>query len=145
MNTSVTASNCSWLDAAFKGCARSKLYPGPCILSMHQPRPESRHGHVSAEEKRAVECGYWCNWRYNPTLLEEGKNPFHLDSREPKGNFREYLMGEVRYSSWQNSSLKKQKHSSKRPKEMPSSAENYVRIQKSYDLEIEAKKAAEQK
>ncbi|MBQ0067687.1 MAG: hypothetical protein KBS60_05865, partial [Phascolarctobacterium sp.] len=51
------------------------------------------------EGKRAVECGYWVNYRYNPQLKAEGKNPFTLDSPEPTGNFREFLMGEVRYSS----------------------------------------------
>ena len=51
------------------------------------------------EEKRAVESGYWPLYRYNPLLKEEGKNPFILDSKEPTGNFKEFLMGEVRYSS----------------------------------------------
>ena len=51
------------------------------------------------EEKKAVEAGYWPLYRYNPMLKEEGKNPFILDSKEPKGDFKEFLMGEVRYSS----------------------------------------------
>ena len=51
------------------------------------------------EAKRAVECGYWANYRYNPELKEQGKNPFTLDSKEPTGDFREFLMGEVRYSA----------------------------------------------
>ena len=38
-------------------------------------------------------------YRYNPTLLEQGKNPFSMDSKEPTASFREFLMGEVRYSS----------------------------------------------
>ena len=58
-------------------------------------------GEASAEQKAAVECGYWCNWRYDPRLLDAGKNPFHLDSREPKGDFRKFLLGEVRYASLQ--------------------------------------------
>ncbi|MCQ2373332.1 MAG: hypothetical protein MJ050_04570, partial [Phascolarctobacterium sp.] len=53
------------------------------------------------EEKRAVECGYWATYRYNPELVKEGKNPFSLDSKAPTGNFREFLMGEVRFSSLQ--------------------------------------------
>ena len=53
------------------------------------------------EEKRAVECGYWATYRYNPELKAHGKNPFSLDSKEPTGNFREFLMGEVRFSSLQ--------------------------------------------
>ena len=46
-----------------------------------------------------AECGYWANYRYNPELKEQGKNPFILDSKEPTGNFREFLMGEVRYAA----------------------------------------------
>ena len=49
--------------------------------------------------KQAVECGYWSLYRYNPELTKEGKNPFTLDSKEPTGNFREFIMSEVRYSS----------------------------------------------
>jgi pyruvate-ferredoxin/flavodoxin oxidoreductase len=51
------------------------------------------------EAKKAVEYGYWPLYRYNPRLKEEGKNPFVLDSKEPKGDLQEFLMGEVRYSS----------------------------------------------
>jgi pyruvate-ferredoxin/flavodoxin oxidoreductase len=56
-------------------------------------------GKSQAEEKRAVDCGYWALYRYNPTLKEAGKNPFILDSKEPKESFRDFIMGEVRYSS----------------------------------------------
>ena len=56
-------------------------------------------GKSQLEAKHAVECGYWANYRYNPELKEQGKNPFILDSKEPTGNFREFLMGEVRYSA----------------------------------------------
>ncbi len=51
------------------------------------------------EEKRAVDAGYWTLYRYDPRRKEEGKNPFILDSKEPSEDFREFLMGEVRYSS----------------------------------------------
>ena len=50
-------------------------------------------------EKQAVECGYWHLFRFNPTLASEGKNPFTLDSKEPKGDFFEFLKGEVRYNT----------------------------------------------
>ena len=50
------------------------------------------------EEKKAVDCGYWSLYRYNPAVKGE-KNPFTLDSKEPKGNFRDFLLGEVRYSA----------------------------------------------
>ena len=51
------------------------------------------------EQKKAVECGYWPLYRYDPRLKEEEKNPFILDSKEPKGEFNKFLMGEVRFSS----------------------------------------------
>ncbi|MBR0130141.1 MAG: pyruvate synthase, partial [Firmicutes bacterium] len=50
-------------------------------------------------EKRAVDCGYWHLYRYNPLLKEEGKNPFSLDSKEPTGDFRAFIMDQVRYNS----------------------------------------------
>ena len=56
-------------------------------------------GMSQEEEKRAVECGYWPLYRYNPLLAREGKNPFILDSKEPAGSVKDFLMGEVRYSS----------------------------------------------
>ena len=56
-------------------------------------------GNTPFEEKRAVDSGYWTLYRYNPDLKKEGKNPFILDSKEPNRSLREFLMGEVRYSS----------------------------------------------
>ena len=52
------------------------------------------------EEALAVECGYWHLWRFDPRFAKEGKNPFQLDSKEPNWDeFRNYLMGEVRFAS----------------------------------------------
>ncbi len=57
-------------------------------------------GRTQEESKLAVECGYWANWRYNPMLEAEGKNPFELDSKEPYwSKFQDFLMSEVRYNS----------------------------------------------
>ena len=50
-------------------------------------------------QKQAVEAGYWHLFRYNPELREQGKNPFSLDSKQPKESFIEFLNDEVRYSS----------------------------------------------
>jgi pyruvate-ferredoxin/flavodoxin oxidoreductase len=59
-------------------------------------------GKSQAEEQKAVECGYWHLWRYNPVLEEEGKNPFSLDSKTPDWDkFEDFLKGEVRYASVQ--------------------------------------------
>ena len=51
-----------------------------------------------AEIKRAVDTGYWNLFRFNPALKAEGKNPFTLDSKAPKGGYQEFLMNEARYS-----------------------------------------------
>ena len=60
----------------------------------NDPKAES----IKAEEKKAVESGYWHLFRFNPLLAEEGKNPFILDSKEPKGSYQDFIMGEVRYN-----------------------------------------------
>ncbi len=56
-------------------------------------------GRSQAEAKAAVEAGYWHTYRYNPDLAEEGKNPFILDSKPPKAEYKDFIMGEVRYAS----------------------------------------------
>ncbi len=57
-------------------------------------------GKSQAEEAKAVECGYWHLWRFNPALEDEAKNPFSLDSKEPHWEgFQDYLKGEVRFAS----------------------------------------------
>ena len=56
-------------------------------------------GKSQEEIKRAVECGYWQLYRYNPALIEEGKNPFTLDSKDPTGNYQDFIRSETRYAS----------------------------------------------
>ncbi len=57
-------------------------------------------GKAQSEQKRAVECGYWHLYRFDPRLEAEGKNPMTLDSKEPDWTkFQEFLQGEVRYTS----------------------------------------------
>ena len=58
-------------------------------------------GRSIATIKKAVACGYWHLYRYNPELKAQGKNPFILDSKEPTESFREFLLGQVRYSAIQ--------------------------------------------
>ena len=52
-----------------------------------------------AEMKKAVECGYWNNFRYDPRLAAQGKNPFQLDSKAPTASYQDFIMGEARYSA----------------------------------------------
>ncbi|MBW2168942.1 MAG: pyruvate:ferredoxin (flavodoxin) oxidoreductase [Deltaproteobacteria bacterium] len=84
-----------------KAVIEGESYDGPSLIIAYSPC--INHGismtHSQEEEKKAVESGYWSLYRYDPRLKKEGKNPFILDSKEPKGDFQEFLMGEVRFSS----------------------------------------------
>lgn len=88
----------------FKAIKEAEAFPGPSLIIAYSPC--IAHGlrkgmhQVQDEEKRAVECGYWTNYRYDPRLEEAGKNPFQLDSKPPKFElFKEFLLGEVRFNS----------------------------------------------
>ena len=78
-------------------------YDGPSIVIAYAPC--INHGLSKGmarsidEGKAAVECGFWPLFRYNPDNEKEGKNPFSLDSAEPNGKLREYMMGENRFAS----------------------------------------------
>ncbi|MPN23735.1 Pyruvate-flavodoxin oxidoreductase [bioreactor metagenome] len=56
-------------------------------------------GTAMEQMKNAVDAGYWHLYRYNPLLTKEGKNPFVLDSKEPKGDFQAFINSESRYTS----------------------------------------------
>ena len=90
-------------EHAIKCLKEAAAYHGPSIVIAYAPC--INHGlskgmaKAMDEEKAATECGFWPLWHYNPDLEEEGKNPFLLDSGEPNGKLREYMMGEVRFSS----------------------------------------------
>ncbi|HNQ68059.1 MAG TPA: pyruvate:ferredoxin (flavodoxin) oxidoreductase [Bacteroidales bacterium] len=90
----------------FKAIKEAEAYPGPSLIIAYSPcinhGLKAGMGKTQEEEKLAVECGYWANWRYNPMLEAEGKNPFELDSKEPDwSKFQDFLQGEVRYNSLQ--------------------------------------------
>jgi len=56
-------------------------------------------GKSQQQAKLAVECGYWTNFRYDPRLIEQGKNPFVIDSKEPNWDkYEEHLLSENRYA-----------------------------------------------
>ena len=89
-----------------KAVKEAEAYPGPSMIIAYSPcinhGLKLGMGKTIEETKRAVEAGYWTNWRYNPLLEKEGKNPFVIDSREPDwSKFQEFLQSEVRYSSLQ--------------------------------------------
>ena len=89
-----------------KAIKEAEAYPGPSLVIAYAPcinhglKAKGGMGKSQAEEAKAVECGHWHLWRYNPALADEGKNPFTLDSKEPQWDkFQEYLDGEVRFLS----------------------------------------------
>ncbi|WP_373898269.1 pyruvate:ferredoxin (flavodoxin) oxidoreductase [Haloimpatiens sp. FM7315] len=92
-------------NQTLKAIKEAEAYKGPSLIIAYAPcinhGLKSGMGKSQLEEKKAVECGYWALYRYNPVLLEDGKNPFSLDSKEPTGDFKAFLLGEVRYASLQ--------------------------------------------
>ena len=88
-----------------KAIAEAEAYKGPSLIIAYAPC--INHGinmsRSLAEAKKAVDAGYWPLYRYNPNLADEGKNPFILDSKPAKSEYKDFIMGEVRYAS-----LKKQ-------------------------------------
>ncbi len=87
-----------------KAIREAEAYPGPSLVIAYAPcinhGLKAGMGKSQAEEEKAVACGYWHLWRYNPQLEAEGQNPFQLDSKEPDwSKFEEYLKGEVRFAS----------------------------------------------
>jgi len=81
----------------------AEAYPGPSLVICYCPCIEHGMkcgmGLSQQAEKDAVTSGYWHLYRYNPALQASGQNPFTLDSKEPTGDLREFLLGEVRYDS----------------------------------------------
>ncbi|MEF2700651.1 MAG: pyruvate:ferredoxin (flavodoxin) oxidoreductase, partial [Oscillospiraceae bacterium] len=88
---------------AIKCLKEAAAHKGPSIVIAYAPC--INHGIVKGmgcsitEEKLAVECGYWPLYRYIPENVAEGKNPFVLDSGEPNGKLREFMMGENRFAT----------------------------------------------
>ncbi len=85
-----------------KALAEAESYPGPSLVIAYAPC--INHGikgglkNAQAEEKRAVEAGYWHLFRFDPRRTMEGKNPFQLDSKEPTADYQEFINSEVRYN-----------------------------------------------
>ena len=84
-----------------KAMIEAEAYDGPSLIIAYAPcinhglRAKGGMGKAQAEIKKAVDCGYWQLYRYNPTL----ENPMTVDSKDPTGDYQEFLKGEVRYTS----------------------------------------------
>lgn len=137
------------MNQAIRAITEAESYPGPSLIIAYSPcinhGLKGGMGEAMDEEKRAVDCGYWALWRYNPLLMDQRKNPFHLDSREPKGDFRSFLMGEVRFSSLAKLFPQTAEELfAKTEEDAKNRRKSYVRMQKSFDLEIQEHKASQQ-
>ena len=92
-------------NQCLKAIKEAEAYHGPSLIIAYAPC--INHGikmpFNQAEQKKAVTSGYWNLFRYNPALIAEGKNPFSLDSKEPTGDYLEFINGETRYSSLRRS------------------------------------------
>ena len=86
-------------NQCLKAFLEAEAYDGPSMIIAYSPC--INHGidmtKTQAEEKLAVDTGYWILYRYNPLLAREGKNPLTLDSKEPKLEYQAFLNNEVRY------------------------------------------------
>ena len=91
------------MNQTLKAIQEAEAYHGPSLIIGYAPcEMHSIKGGMAncqSEMKKAVECGYWNMFRFNPALKAEGKNPFTLDSKAPAGGYQEFLMNEARYSS----------------------------------------------
>ncbi|MBR6028219.1 MAG: pyruvate:ferredoxin (flavodoxin) oxidoreductase [Clostridia bacterium] len=88
-----------------KAMIEAEAYHGPSLIIAYAPcinhglRAKGGMGKAQAEIKKAVACGYWQTYRFNPDLAAQGKNPMTVDSKDPTGDYQEFLKGEVRYTS----------------------------------------------
>ena len=86
-----------------KALKEAEAHQGPSLIIAYAPcinhGIKAGMGKTQEQAKKAVAAGYWHLYRFNPELAKEGKNPFTLDSKAPTADYKEFLMGEVRYSS----------------------------------------------
>ena len=90
-------------NQTLKAIREAEAYPGPSLIIGYAPceMHSIKGGMVNcqAEMKKAVDCGYWNMFRFNPALKAEGKNPFTMDSKAPTTSYKEFILNEARYSS----------------------------------------------
>ena len=90
------------MNQTLKAIREAEAYPGPSLIIGYAPcEMHSIKGgmqNCQKEMARAVACGYWNNFRFDPRLKAEGKNPFILDSKAPSESYRDFIMNEARYS-----------------------------------------------
>ncbi len=90
-------------NQTLKAIKEAEAYDGPSLIIGYAPceMHSIKGGMVNcqSEMKKAVDCGYWDLFRYNPALKADGKSPFSLDSKPATADYKEFILGEARYSS----------------------------------------------
>ncbi|MBQ6540938.1 MAG: pyruvate:ferredoxin (flavodoxin) oxidoreductase [Lachnospiraceae bacterium] len=91
------------MNQTLKAMKEAEAYHGPSLVIGYAPcEMHSIKGGMTNcqnEMKKAVDCGYWNMFRFNPALKAEKKNPFTIDSKAPATDYKEFLMNEARYSA----------------------------------------------
>ncbi len=91
------------MNQTLKAMEEAEAYPGPSLIIGYAPceMHSIKGGMVNCQKemRRAVDCGYWNMFRFNPALKAEGKNPFTMDSKAPTASYQDFIMNEARYSS----------------------------------------------
>jgi pyruvate-ferredoxin/flavodoxin oxidoreductase len=86
-----------------KAIQEAEAYPGPSLIIGYAPceMHSIKGGMVNCQKemKKAVDCGYWNMFRFNPAAKAEGKNPFTMDSKAPTTSYRDFILNEARYAS----------------------------------------------
>ena len=92
------------MNQCIKAFKEASIYNGVSLIVAYSPCIEHgiKGGMVNAllEQKKAVECGHWSLFRYNPSLKVEGKDPFIMDSKEPSKPYEEFLRNERRFKNF---------------------------------------------
>ena len=95
------------MNQTMKAIKEAESYDGPSLIMAYAPcinhGIRTGMGTTIRQEKKAVDTGYWHLYRFDPRLADEGKNPFVLDSKEPTGEFMDFINSEVRYTSLRKS------------------------------------------
>jgi pyruvate-ferredoxin/flavodoxin oxidoreductase len=83
-----------------KAFIEAEAYPGPSLIIAYSHCIAHGYNLVYGmdQQKAAVQSGHWPLMRFNPTLVEEGKNPLQLDSKAPKIPIEKYMYNETRFS-----------------------------------------------
>ncbi len=90
-------------NQTLKAIKEAEAYDGPSLIIGYAPceMHSIKGGMINCQKemKKAVDCGYWDLFRYNPALKAEGKNPFSLDSKPATADYKDFILGEARYAS----------------------------------------------